>query len=102
MKPADRLTTEAMVAFVINYLNDCGIEDAINILKHSFGYDCEITSDSEIVIEGEIVEEDCFSDILNNVIEDASVSTMLDVYGTIHNEEFDINDDGFVVAIKID
>jgi len=95
-----KLTTEAMVDYVATYLNDCNIDSAISILKHSLGYDCDLTEDGEIVIEGEIVEEDCFSDILNNIIEDASPATMLDIYGEINNEEFDFTDDGHVVSIK--
>jgi len=97
----EQLTTEAMVSFVTNYLNDCSIESAISILKHSLGNDCDLNDDGEIVMEGEIIEEDCFSDLLNNIIEDASLHTMLDIYGEIHNEEFEITDNGIVVAAKI-
>ena len=81
---------------IAEYLYQLSIPEQTEILKHNFGVDIEDTDDG-VVWEGVLITDSKFDQHFMEIIENMSVSTIIDLWGDYVGYECELDEDNNVV-----
>lgn len=108
-----KITIEQMTDYVSQYLQDCTLNTAVDLLSNILNLDIQITHshpfDEEgegspihnqiMLIDGRFIHEEGFADYLGEMIDNLPVDSMLALYSEIKSEDYTLSDDNEVVLL---
>jgi hypothetical protein len=87
---------------VADYIYNANLFSQVEIMADIFGVDVEVDVMGEIVFEGTIIEDHQFDNIVMNVVENMSVSSIVDFWGEMNGMRAYLSDDGTEVELDDD
>jgi hypothetical protein len=87
---------------VADYIYNANLFSQVEIMRENFGVDVEVDVMGEIVFEGAKIEDSQFDDIVINVIENMSISEIVDFWSEMNGVEARLSDDGTEVELDDD
>lgn len=87
---------------VADYIYNANLFSQVEIMRENFGVDVEVDVMGEIVFEGIKIEDFQFDDIVNNVVENMSISEIVDFWSEMNGVEAHLSDDGTEVELDDD
>ncbi len=89
-------TLQEVTHTVCDYIHNANLFSQVDIMRENFGVDVEVDVMGEVVFEGTIIEDHQFDDIVINVVENMSVSEIVDFWGEMNGVEAELDENNMV------
>ena len=90
-------TLQEVTDIVCDYIHNANLFSQVEIMKENFGVDVEVDHDDGFIIfEGLKIEDFQFDDIVTNVVENMSVSEIVDFWGEMNGVEAELDENNMV------
>ena len=90
-------TLQEVTDAVCDYIHNANLFSQVEIMKENFGVDVEVDhDDGSIIFEGLKIEDFQFDDIVMNVVENMSVSEIVDFWGEMNGVEAELDENNMV------
>ena len=90
-------TLQEVTDAVCDYIYNANLFSQVEIMKENFGVDVEVDhDDGSIIFEGLKIEDFQFDDIVMNVVENMSVSEIVDFWGEMNGVEAELDENNMV------
>ena len=79
---------------IADHLYNMNLYSQIEVAREQFGLQVEVDYDDDILFEGQRIEDFQFDDMFTNIIENMSVSEIVDVWGEMNGVEMELDETG--------